>query len=79
MRNYRKQLEGRKNEILGFLTLPDAVLARGQRSQLIREYGEIEAELLQMDEGTHWTQTQGDTLHKIVVSELQSARKVSKL
>ncbi len=78
MKNYRKWLEERKEQIQDFLALPDEVLPRGERAGLIRELGQILNELDEMDDGAHWTQDKGDTLPKIVINELRSSQKVSR-
>ena len=63
---YRTSIEAEKTKIERLLDGPkgpaDAVL----RNRL----SEIVGELMELDEGEHWTQQQGDTLAKIVLSDL---------
>lgn len=71
MSNYRTQLETEKERILKLLEISET----HGREQLSSRLREIVEQLNQLDGGTHWTQTIGDTQVRITLKDLQDANK----
>jgi gamma-glutamylcysteine synthetase len=65
---YREKLEGEKAKIERMQES-----AEGRKSLILRNrLKSIVGDLMELNAGTHWTQQQGDTLHRIVIGDLSS-------
>ncbi len=71
MTTTRSKLEAKAAELTRLLESSEQVF----RGRIVTELRQTLDELNALDAGTHWTQTRGDTLAKIVTAELNGSRR----